>query len=142
MTFLQYDSKQQRCNTAIVKSCSTRSDSIEVGRMAPRELSNSLIFLICPSVASNISNHFEWRFPFHLPITSIFLFSMWVIAASCFCERVEYTPHTATQYRCHSKQQEKSYWYMFQQVSTGSLTQLHSFICCLFRLRFRQIKRY
>ena len=72
MTFLQYDSKQQRCNTAIVKSCSARSDSIEVGGMAPRELSNSLIFFYLSFCRLKYFQPFWMTFsipsPYHLHI--------------------------------------------------------------------------
>ena len=51
-------------NTEIVQSCSARSHSTKVGGMVFRELNNSLIFLVFPPVALNISSSFEECFPF------------------------------------------------------------------------------
>ena len=50
----------QYCDRSVVFS---RSHATEVGGMAPRELNNSLIFLIVFPVASNISGSFEKSFP-------------------------------------------------------------------------------
>ena len=118
---------------------STHSYSIEIGEVVFWELSNSLIFLvflllpqIFPTPLKDVFTHFS--------ITLIFLFSMSLIAVSSFCDSVKY-PHAATQYQCSSQRKEKTYLYTFQQVSTGSLTQLYRVICCPFELRFLHVKK-
>ena len=68
---MKYFSRKMLGNkdTAIVESCSTRSDSIEVGGMVFRELNNRIMFSVFSPVVSNISNSFVRCFhssPHHL----------------------------------------------------------------------------
>ena len=77
-------------NTEIAQSCLARSHSTKVWGMVLRELNNSLIFSLFSPVASNISRSFEKCLLFISLSPSHFKFSMRLISALSFCDRVKY----------------------------------------------------
>ena len=94
--------------TAIVQSCSVRSNYIEVWGIIFKVLSNSLISLVVASVASNISNSFEKCSPIISVTFTLFMFGV----ANCslkFCGSVKYTQWQYTLHGVHAVSRTRSH---------------------------------